>query len=717
MIDDSGYIYVRYHEAYDKYDACKLGKATSIWDRDNTYKTGEIKCGKFELVLEFKKGREKYIETLLQDEFKNLHVYINGGTEFYCKKIKELIVPFLNKHNILFKLLTNEELDEINRTKRNHNDKIKYKVNIKNLIKYVLEHKMPNPQQLDILNKVKDFFSSNNMGKIIWSCGLGKTLLSIFIIEKLKLKTIVIGVPSIYLQKQFIMEILKIYPKRENILCVGGDIKDAISEIDDVNSFIIKRNNDKEPLFVLTTYTSCHLLVNEKIKFDFAIGDEAHHLVGVDSETKNYKLFHNIKRSKTLFMTATEKNIGIKCDQQIYSMDDETIFGKYIDKKSVNWAIENKKITDFAVLILSNTEREIDNIIQQLGINVRHKDLFMVAFMTLKSFEEYEGLTHTLVCCNKTESADIINNYVSMILDKNVLTLDKKDVYHNSLHSNKKININPNDKNSEITKFKQSKYGIISSVYIFGEGFDLPKLNGVVFAENMMSDIRIVQTSLRPNRLDTNQPNKLAHVIIPYLECNDINADIEAFNRVRMVIGKLRNVDEQIEQKINVAKIQPCNVNKKSVVKYNYEFYDDQNMLDTIKLKLIHSRALGSRKSVEQDEYDYMKALNKEMNICSKEEYSSDDIKNRHKNYIQKPEEYFKSKGVWDNWYDFLGYDTSVFIQSKEKWIEFCKENKININNYRNACQQYACLPMNPSDFYKDFSNILSELGTIFKRR
>ena len=60
------------------------------------------------------------------------------------------------------------------------------------------------------------------------------------------------------------------------------------------------------------------------------IGDESHHLVGFEDETKNYKQFHNIQRNKTLFMTATEKNIGAKYNQIVYTMDDETLFGKYI---------------------------------------------------------------------------------------------------------------------------------------------------------------------------------------------------------------------------------------------------------------------------------------------------------------------------------------------------------------------------------------------------
>ena len=37
-----------------------------------------------------------------------------------------------------------------------------------------------------------------------------------------------------------------------------------------------------------------------------------------------------------------------------------------------------------------------------------------------------------------------------------------------------------------------SKYGIITCINIFGEGFDLPKLNSVTFAENIYSEIGIV---------------------------------------------------------------------------------------------------------------------------------------------------------------------------------------------------------------------------------
>ena len=74
----------------------------------------------------------------------------------------------------------------------------------------------------------------------------------------------------------------------------------------------------------------------------------------------------------------------------------------------------------------------------------------------------------------------------------------------------------------EINKFKNMPYGIISCIYIFGEGFDMPKLNGVCIASNMKSIIRIVQYLLRPNRLESGNPLKKAYQIIPYID-NDLS--------------------------------------------------------------------------------------------------------------------------------------------------------------------------------------------------
>ena len=579
--------------------------------------------------------------------------------------------------------------------------------------------------QQEVLDKIEKFYENNDIGKICWACGLGKALLGILIAQKLRCKLVVIGVPSIYLQKQMKNEIMKIFTN-SNILFIGSELSATTNE-DKIKEFINTEGTMSSCKFVITTYISSYL-VSDNYNFDLKIGDEAHHLVGTESE-KTKESFHKIKSNKTLFMTATEKVIeNNRTNKVLYSMDDTKIFGKSIDEKSICWAIEQKKITDYYLIILKNTENEIDNIINSLNLDnnqeikssiLDHKDLFLSAFMSLKSIEEYKDLTHILIYTNKTENAELVKKYIDVILELNIININKDNYYNKSLHSNSKNNLD-----NEITKFKTSSWGIISSVYIFGEGFDCPKLNGVVFGENMDSDIRIVQSTLRPNRLDKNFPNKKAYVIIPYIDTENFITDNESFDKCRKIIHKIRNVDEKIEQKISVVSLNkpkepddPKDPNPTPKIKY-HNIIENSDELTKIKLRLRYSKALSSMHTEEQDEFNYVKQLNKELNINSKDEYTEKMIKDKHKMYIENPEDYFRTNGVWSNWYDFLGVNTKKFIQDKNEWINFCKEKNVkSLEEYNELCKLYEQLPRNPTDFYIGFISIPNELSLYTKRR
>jgi hypothetical protein len=65
-----------------------------------------------------------------------------------------------------------------------------------------------------------------------------------------------------------------------------------------------------------------------------------------------------------------------------------------------------------------------------------------------------------------------------------------------------------------------------------------------------------------------------------------------------------------------------------------------------------------------------------------------------------------------------MGVDTTKFIQSKEDWINFCKEKNIkSLEDYFEACEEYDTLPKEPDEFYIHFSNIPSELKINRNRR
>ena len=576
-------------------------------------------------------------EDILDIEYEILQLHENERNEFYqteyfyCKdydKFHQSIVNVLDRRKINYKIHNIHNFER----KYYDNKPDTFELNIKLKSNKTIDNKIiPNIQQQEILDKIEEYYRNNRIGKIIWSCGLGKALLGILIVQKLKFSSVVIGVPGINLQKQMKNEIMKIFNDSKNILYINSD-KDKTDNIisttdeNDIKKFL--NTATKSCKFIITTYASCHLLVN--YKFDFKIGDEAHHLVGSESEkTKNS--FHNIEASKTLFMTATEKVIEYnKTNKVIYSMDDKDIFGECIDTKTICWAIENKKITDYNLIILKNTEDEINNIINSLNLGdvIDNKDLFLSAYMSLKSIEKYSDLTHILIYTNKTENSELVKKYIDIILNLDIININKDNYYNNALHSNNNINLK-----EEINEFENSSWGIISSVYIFGEGFDCPVLNGVVFGENMESDIRIVQSTLRPNRLNKNKPDKKAYVIIPYIDTEDFTTDNESFDKCRKIIAKIRSVDEKLEQKINVVSLSKSSNKKKNNENKNSNYNDiieNGDDLTKILLRLRYSKALGSRCSEEQDEFNYVRQLNKELNIQDKEDYTKDTTKEYH---------------------------------------------------------------------------------------
>ena len=126
-----GYIYIRCFQHYD--DVCKMGKTHNIPERDSQYATSETKRGYFESVFEVEKMGS--IERLLQYEFREFNVKYDAGIEFYTKRISALIEPYLIKVGIPYKKLSEDEINQLTRCKREAST-VKYQVGI-NVCKYI----------------------------------------------------------------------------------------------------------------------------------------------------------------------------------------------------------------------------------------------------------------------------------------------------------------------------------------------------------------------------------------------------------------------------------------------------------------------------------------------------------------------------------------------------------------------------------------------------
>jgi predicted helicase len=783
--DETGTIYVYLNEWFQQNNVEKHGISTDEVRRKATYKTGEIRSGNYVLVIKIPINKLKLLDNLLKNELQKHNVRFDGGTEFYTPNAKDLIEPYLQTLNIKYYILSQNEIDDMERKDKFHNLMEKHnlksafnKINIEEFIQKLKVNKLkiikekinnqiiqeeiklnhiietnknkiiPSAQQQHILDIINNEYEQNDILRINWACGLGKSLLAILLTQKMNFKTILIGVYSINLQQQFKEEIMRIYPNKNNIMLIGGNGTNNINLIEQfINNTINNNNNNNNDnnqcKFIISTYHSCHLLTNKKIKFDFKIGDEAHHLVGIDRQTQdntqenkaNFIQFHNIKSTKTFFMTATDRFIDTYTNKILYTMDDEKFFGKCIDNKSVCWSIENKKITDYKLLVLKNTNDEVQNIIDNLKITVENKDLFISCYMSLKSLNSFNDLTHILLYTNKTDEAELAKQYIDKIIEANIFEkLNSNNLYNKALHSKTTSHKTTSE---HVENFKNAQYGIISCVYLFSEGFNLPELNGVCIAGNMTSEIRICQAVLRPNRLCKTQPNKIAYVIIPYIDNGNWNNENKSYNKVRNIIAQMRNVDKSIEQRINLLTNHEMNndndnndkkkddektteegfVNINTTeIELNINFEENKDELNKLKMRMRYSKNLMSDFTEEEDEYNYIMSINKNLKIKSKRDYvQSQSI---HDCFIYDPENYFKLKGVWKGWYDFMSVDTSSFIKTKEEWKTFCENKNIqSLEEYEIACEECEELPHEPEDFYFEFVGILKELKINFNRR
>ncbi len=696
MKPTKGYIYIRYHKSYDLDDVCKLGKATNIPERDTTYATGELKRGHFEYVFEVSFLQMSIIERLLQFNFKHLNVIYDGGTEFYKKSIVTLIEPYLIEKNINYKLLSKEEVNKLIRTYRLKKKLIKITKLDLNLIKEQLrifrnkrqlhstitpnilqstDFKPRDDQEIIITNSL-NYFNNNDKGLLVLMCGIGKTLISLWIFERLKYNTLLIGVPNILLIKQWQNMANLLFPNIPCLIVNKGIFNDVIQD------FIIK---NKSRLIIITTYASSHRVKtatnNIDFKFDFKINDEVHHLTSTsvqnNQSTRKYINMLEINANKQLSLTATLKYIYGNSSYDTETYDNQNIisnnsieyFGEIIEKRNLIWAINNNILCDYSIQTIIVEEEQLENIFSLFNIvNQLDKQLFLSAYCSLKSiYDKYSH--HILIYCNTLLNTQKIINYINLLITNNIFKID--NLYCSNYHSN----MNENDKKIILSNFEKSKIGILSNVECLGEGWDLPLLDAVVFSENMISNIRIVQSALRASRKDRNDINKKSKIILPVLNSDDfLNESNDNFKKIKEVIYQLSTEDEGIIQKIKVFKslqteqIKTENTDKNNNLINNSNIIYDDNLTNKLLLKTIKRINIYIS-------YSKAKQIISEKNIHTKQEYYN--LCNNDFRLPINPEIIFKNNFI--NWIDYLG------LYNKFYNIEACKEEISKyINNYNN---------------------------------
>ena len=484
-------------------------------------------------------------------------------------------------------------------------------------------------------------------GKIILPCGAGKTRISLRIVERL---TPAGGLsialcPSIALVAQLRREYLQhrqrpiralavcsdetagYDPKKESSRNTAADptldnsnvsaseVKGAVTtNAAEIAQWIQAGKDTPQISVIFGTYQSGHriaeALQSGGASASVLIADEAHRTAGLrrkrkDDDNKRLRDFtlchdNNAFPAKyRVYQTATpriydtrklNRNNDKPSDWIVRTMDDETIFGVELYRKSYIEAVQNGWLSDYRIIAIGVNDDEAYKEANRLAQNTKSKGR-----RQLTTVDYLQGLAFALAMGGATQApaaaADdaaqnngipiksciafmntvdksknmaedlqtaAVKDWVQDWLSKNAPDGAPKDAAAYSLeHLDASSNVTARDnaKKKLADATESHPYGIIN-VGIFGEGTDSPELNAVAFLEARKSPIDVIQAVGRAMR--KTRDKQLGYIICPirippnadpeaWLSTSDTN---EGWQELGQILLALRAHDQRIEDNL-----------------------------------------------------------------------------------------------------------------------------------------------------------------------
>ena len=431
----------------------------------------------------------------------------------------------------------------------------------------------PDPYQVEALTNIATHLQANERGTVVMACGTGKTLVALWAVEQSKAKSILVLVPSLTLLQQTLEEwsIHNSWGKNFSYLCVCSDptvnLKNDEVEIDstdvpfriDTDPKIVRtylaQNNEKTKI-VFSTYQSSEVVsqaTKGEFKFDIAIFDEAHKTTGSSEGRFAFALKdENIKIKKRLFLTATPKHYDIRKrnkdgEFKVFSMDDESIYGKRAHTLTFGDAAAKGIICPFKVVITLINKEQVDDFALKNGITLVEGDAISAKWVA-SQIAVSSAIKHT--------NAKKIITFHSRVKTAREFASDevygiKKfvegfDVFH--VHGKQKSN----ERKDTISKFRKSPRSIITNAKCLTEGVDVPAVDMVAFVDPRHSKIDIAQAVGRAMRKPRGGDKKVGYIVVPIYAEDTAEHSLytaiegEAFDDVALILNSLLEQDNEL---------------------------------------------------------------------------------------------------------------------------------------------------------------------------
>ena len=477
----------------------------------------------------------------------------------------------------------------------------------------------PHPYQKDAVKQVLAGFEEHARGQLILPCGTGKTAVTLWIAEQqVGLGGLVLYlVPSIALMAQTMREWSeqKSLPLRYVGICsdkhAGYNNEDAsLLELDypvttDLEKIQAGLQAERPGALtaVFCTYQSLPLVAAAQAEgapaFDLVVCDEAHRTTGVEDPAKKskdeqkvspFRLVHDkdsIHAHKRLYATATprlytESAKGRAADRnmEVYSMNDESVYGPVFYRMAFSEAIEGDWLTDYKVIILTLKSDQISEALGNLlaeekdsGLNLDDAVKLLGCWDALADPEgvlsdhnvagdQHNPLLRAITFTNTIKASKMVEAHWQSVVDAArertdaalhaellPLAVQHVDGTQNSLDRQRKL---------AWLKTEDSENGqvcrVLSNARCLTEGVDVPALDAVLFLAPRKSQVDVVQAVGRVMRKAAGK--EMGYIILPVVISPDESPERaldnnETFKVVWEVLRALRSHDDRFDLEIN----------------------------------------------------------------------------------------------------------------------------------------------------------------------
>lgn len=488
--------------------------------------------------------------------------------------------------------------------------------------------------QQTALEKTHEYFANNDRGKLIMACGTGKTYTSLKIAENETKNsgTVLFLVPSIALLGQTLNEWVSQADKQIHPICICSDptstqskkkkddnseefsvvdlARPASTNVENIRKqFLYIQKTKKEGMTVVfSTYQSIDVIAKAQASinayepdsciFDLVICDEAHRTTGVilnggQEETAFTKVHDNniIKAKKRLYMTATPRlyneNAKDKAKENnaiLCSMDDASIYGEEIYRIGFGEAVEKNLLSDYKVLVLTLSEKDIPQTLQKAVSNpnleitaddatklvgcINSLSKRVATEITVNGELKNEltqidpGFMHKAVAFCPTIKAskgisEIFNTHGEEYYDSLTHEERQKVVSVSAAHVDGSMGASTRDEKLawlKSTPTDGDECRILTNVRCLSEGVDVPSLDAILFLSAKNSQVDVVQSVGRVMRKA--EGKKYGYIIIPVIIPSDVTPEEaldnnERFKVVWTVLNALRAHDDRFNAMVN----------------------------------------------------------------------------------------------------------------------------------------------------------------------